>query len=158
MEVLNTPPPVLTTSLKIASQPPSEAGEPVPWQLSALIQYELHCLFPHCRCKQANMLSHPPNTSTSTPVPANSHSDGQPHSVSTLPLLINTFITRWTGHKITLRLGRANRNQTAVSAAVSYSALWDPLLHRITFTFQKNKFTIKNARVCVATTHCFIDW
>ncbi|GLD50395.1 CUGBP Elav-like family member 5a [Lates japonicus] len=33
------------------------------------------------RCKQANTLSLPPNTSTLTPVPANSHSDGQPHSL-----------------------------------------------------------------------------
>lgn len=81
------------------------------------------CLFPHRRCKQANMLSHPPNISTSTPVPANSHSDGRPHSVSTPPLPINTFITRWTEHKITLWLGRANRQQTAVSATITYMAL-----------------------------------
>ncbi len=153
MEVLNTPPPVLTTSLKIATQPPSEPGEPVPWQLSTLIQYELRCvpcLFPHYRCKRANMLSHPPNTSTLTPVPANSHSDGQPHSASTLPLLINTFITRWTKHKITLRLGHANRKQTAnFSAAVSCTALGDLVLQRITFTFQKNKFYNKKRPVSV---------
>lgn len=116
------------------------------------------CLFPHHRCKRANMLSHPPNTSTLTRVPANSHSDGQPHSAGTLPLLINTFITRWTKHKITLRLGRANRKQTAnFSATVSSTALRDLVLQRITFTFQKNKFTIKNA-LCLCSYHPLFYW
>lgn len=158
MEVLNTPPPVLTTSLKIGTKPPSEAGA-----MTAQFSYSIWaaprpCLFRLYWCKWANMLSHSPNTSTSTPVPTNSHSHGQPHPVTTLPLLINKFITQWTEHKITLWLGRANRKQTAVLATVSYIALWDLLLHRIIFTFQKNKFTIKIPCVCVATTHCFIDW
>lgn len=82
------------------------------WQLSALIRYELHCV-PVC------FLTTDVSRLTcwaihQTLVPANFHSDGQPCSASTLPLLINTFITRWTEHKITLWLGRANRKQTAV--------------------------------------------
>lgn len=157
VEVLNTPPPALTTSLKIATKPPSEAGA-----MTAPFSYSIGaaprpCLFPLYRCKWANMLSHSPNTSTSTPVPAKSHSDGQPHPVSTLPLLINTFITQWTEHKITLWLGRANRKQTAVSATVSYSALRDLLLHRIIFTFQKNKFTIQNSP-CLCSYHPLFYW
>lgn len=76
------------------------------------------CLFPLYRCKCANMLSRSPETSTLTPVPARSHSDGQPPSVSTLPLLINTFITRWMEHKPALWLGRANRKHIALSTHI----------------------------------------
>jgi len=41
VEVLNTPPPALTTSLKIATQPPS-----VPRRLGALTRHELHSVPP----------------------------------------------------------------------------------------------------------------
>lgn len=90
------------------------------------------CLFPHCRCKRADTLSHMPNTSTSIPVPANSHSDGQ----RTLPLLINKLITLWVEHKIRLWLWCANWKQTAASATLTYMVFWDLLLQRVTFIFQ----------------------
>lgn len=95
------------------------------------------------------MLSHPPNKSTSTPVLANSHSDGQPHSLSALPLVINTFITRWTEHKITLRLRHADRKLKAVSATLCHCALRGRRLQRITLTYQKDKFTIKK-KMCAS--------
>lgn len=115
------------------------------------------CLFPHYRCKRANMLRHPPNTSTLTPVPASSHSDDQPHSVSTLPLLINKFITRWTEHKTTLRLGRANRKQTAVSATVVLLATLGPTASKNYVHISKEQVYNKKA-LCLYSYHPLFYW
>ena len=115
------------------------------------------CLFPHCRCKQANMLSHPPNTSTSTPVPANSHSDGQPHSVSTLPLLINKFITWWTEHKITLWLGRANRKTNSTFSSCILLCTLGPTASKNYVHISKEQVYNKNC-LCLWSYHPLFYW
>lgn len=86
------------------------------------------------------------------PVPAPSHSDGQPHPARALPLLINRVITQW----MAPRPGRANRKQTALSLTASCTAPWDLCSIELHSHFQKT--SLQYSSLCLCSCHQLFYW
>ena len=80
-----------------------------------------------------------------------------PRSLSALPPPINTFITRWTEHKISLGL-EARRSKTShhVFFCKSGTHCFKDSLSHLKGQVYDQKISMSGIRE--ATTHCFIDW